>query len=343
MVALSIAEGALLFVGEVSGVVGRESPKISAENSKKSKNIKILMLLWRGETDAERGFLERLRELGYEVAETVVDGKCSLKVLKQELYTEFKPRDYDYIYTFSTLISLVAVEWAHGSTPSADPPIIFNAVSDPFRAGLANPRGVNDGHNLSGVATSVPVEKQLENAQTFLKMEHIFVFVYSREQNCLDSFEALEAAARAKKIPLSRIDVTSAEELTVQLERLAKERPLEGSALYVPSSSFFTEHKQTIFERARSAGVPTVVEQRDMVEAGALMGTTVSYESAGRLAAEIVNINHQFGVSVAAIPVQYPENSCQINGDTAKALGINVDGAEVEVEWVDGSQTASLE
>jgi putative ABC transport system substrate-binding protein len=352
MLVLSIAEGALLFAEKT----GRKpppmpsseskkmlkSPMLSVGNSKKSKTIKVLMLLWRGETDAERGFLEKLRELDYEVEKTVLDGKCNLKVFKQTLYTEFKSQDYDYIYTFGTLVSLVAVEWAHGGTPSATPPIVFNAVSDPFRVGLANLR-VNDGHNLSGVATSIPAEKQLENAQSFLKIEHLFVLVCSREQNCLGGFEAIEAVAKAKKIPLSRVDVTSVEELGVQLERLAKERSLKNRVLYVPSSSFFTEHKQTIFERAIAMGIPTIVEQRDMVEAGALMGTTVSYESAGQLAAEIINMNHCFRVPVAAIPVQYPESLCQINRNTAEALDISIDGTGVEVDWINASQTAPLE
>jgi ABC-type uncharacterized transport system substrate-binding protein len=344
MAILSIAEGALLFA-EKAGAESPQTPLSAAEkalkspvlsvgNSKKSKNktIKILMLLWRGETDAERGFLEKLRELGYAVKETVVDGKCNLKALKQTLYTELNPQDYDYIYTFGTLVSLVAVEWAHGGTPSAAPPIIFNAVSDPFRAGLANPSGVCDGHNLSGVATSVPAEKQLENAQTFLKMKRLFVLVCSREQNCLSTFEAIKAFAKKKEIPLSRIDVTSEEELRDQLERLDKERSLGESVLYVPSSSFFTEYKQIIFELALSLEIPTIVEQRDMVEAGGLMGVTIDYRSAGQRAAEIIDMNRKFGVSVAAIPVQYPESSCQINRDTAEALGISIDETKVKTE-----------
>jgi hypothetical protein len=52
----------------------------------------------------------------------------------------------------------------------------------------------------------------------------------------------------------------------------------------------------------------------------------------GQKAAEIAYINRISGVRMSAIPVLFPKSLFSINGDTAKALGIEIDGAAIKPE-----------
>jgi ABC-type uncharacterized transport system substrate-binding protein len=323
---LAVACGALLMPPEASA-----SPVLLVKNPKKDRGKAIRVLVLGGEEEVNREFLEGLREFEFSVSVDVVDGKGNSKNLEQRLRDEFSPMNYDYICPFSTPLSRITLEWLRKLNLPHSPPIIFVA-SDPFRAGLVRSQKGDNGGNLSGVAASVPVEKQLGNARAFLTIEHLLVFVCTREQHCLGTFEAIEVWAREKNVALSRIDVANGEELRAQLASLGREPLPNGSAFYVPSSPLFAEHRKAIVECARSLKAPIIAEERRMIEAGALLGTTVDGRSVGRKAAEIAYINRISGVRMSAIPVQFPENSLSINGDTAKALGIEIDGAAIKPE-----------
>lgn len=55
------------------------------------KQLKVAMILWRGETDAEKGFRDGLKELGYSVRYTTVDGKQNKAKLGQILREQLQP------------------------------------------------------------------------------------------------------------------------------------------------------------------------------------------------------------------------------------------------------------
>jgi putative ABC transport system substrate-binding protein len=250
-----------------------------------------------------------------------------LKQLKKILYTELNPKDYDYIYSFGTLTSLVAAEWA------SDRPLIFNAVSHPVETGLITHNEGNNGGNLSGVGTSAPMEVQLENIKRLLNTQHLRVLVNPMEQNCLQSFDALEVAAKSKGITLERIDIGDEDAVELQLTKLGENKA--NGALYVTSSSFFSENGRTIFDYGRSQKIAMVVEQMDMIPQGALMGTGPSYESSGKMAAKIVAMNYDYDIPLSAIPIQWPEFSCFINENTAKILNISFPDTALNVQWIE--------
>ncbi|MDR1434821.1 MAG: ABC transporter substrate-binding protein [Puniceicoccales bacterium] len=292
------------------------------------KKIKILLLLWRGKTAAEQGFLEELDALGYEAATTIINVEGNLKRLNQILHGEINFSDYDYVYTFGTLTSLVA----SGSFKNSIP-IIFNAVSHPFRVGLVASTENNNGGKLSGVCTSAPMEDQLKNIQTILPLKNLAVLVDPKEQNCLDGFDALEEAAKKQNITLLRFAINGEEEIQTALAKIGK-----VDAIYVTSSSFFEENAKLIFDHGRSAKIPMVAEQMNMISNGALMGTAASYTSSGKVAAKILDINCKFKVPISAIPVQFPEFFCSINKNTAKILDIQISDAQandLKINWIE--------
>ncbi|MBE9541817.1 MAG: hypothetical protein IMF01_05815, partial [Proteobacteria bacterium] len=71
------------------------------------KNLRIAMLLWRGETKAEQGFKDGLKELGYSVDYTIMNAGQDRKELRRVLSNEMAPKlnELDYVYTFGTTVS----------------------------------------------------------------------------------------------------------------------------------------------------------------------------------------------------------------------------------------------
>ena len=55
------------------------------------KNLRIAMLLWRGETKAERGFKGGLKDLGYSVEYTIMNAGQDRKELRRILNNEIEP------------------------------------------------------------------------------------------------------------------------------------------------------------------------------------------------------------------------------------------------------------
>ena len=111
------------------------------------KNLKISMVLWRGETDAEKGFRDGLKELGYSVQYTEMNAGQDRAELGRLLREDLKPRldSVDYVYVYGTTVTLAAKSIVQDKTP-----VIFNIVADPVGAGVARSME-SSGGNIAGV------------------------------------------------------------------------------------------------------------------------------------------------------------------------------------------------
>src|SRR4029450_989564 len=72
-----------------------------------AKDLKIAMILWRGETEAEKGFQQGLKEFGYSVQYTVMNAGQDRTELGRLLREEVNPKlnNFDYIYVFGTTVA----------------------------------------------------------------------------------------------------------------------------------------------------------------------------------------------------------------------------------------------
>ncbi len=96
------------------------------------KKLTIAMILWRGETPAENGFKDGLKELGYSTEYIIVDANQNMKTLGIQL-RELAPvfDRLDYVYTFGTTVSRRTQVIIKKKVPQ-----IFNVVTDPVGAGI---------------------------------------------------------------------------------------------------------------------------------------------------------------------------------------------------------------
>jgi hypothetical protein len=149
MTKLLLAACALLLLVTAVGV-GRTNPK----------ELKIALVLWRGETEAEQGFRDNLKELGYEAQYTVMNAGQDRSELGRLLREDLKPRlaGFDYVYVFGTTATVAAKSIVQDKVP-----IIFNVVADPVGAGIVKSMDASGG-NLAGVTNEIPLALQLQTA-----------------------------------------------------------------------------------------------------------------------------------------------------------------------------------
>src|SRR5262249_32888490 len=118
-----------------------------------AKDLKIAMVLWRGETEAEKGFQQGLKEFGYSVQYTVMNAGQDRTELGRLLREEVNPKlnNFDYLYVWGTTVASAAKSIVPDKVPQ-----IFNIVADPIGAGLVQ----------SAESSSIGINKE-RNSKTY--------------------------------------------------------------------------------------------------------------------------------------------------------------------------------
>ena len=107
---------------------------------------------------AREGFVDYLTQAGFKDGEKI---KLDLQNAQRDMSIartiakKFVTDDKDLIYTIATPASQTAAK------ETTTIPIIFNAVTDPVKAGLV--KGIeSSGNNMTGVSDFIPVKSQIE-------------------------------------------------------------------------------------------------------------------------------------------------------------------------------------
>jgi ABC-type uncharacterized transport system substrate-binding protein len=284
------------------------------------KNLKIAMILWRGETLAERGFKDGLRELGYSVQFTIMRSRQDRKKMGRVLRTQLKPtlHQYDYIYTFGTTVTKAAKYFIKNKVPQ-----IFNIIVAPVRAGIVKTME-SSGGNISGVTNRVPFYLQIEAALKVMKIKKLGLFFNPREKNSMLVRQSFQKLAKSYNFQL--IDLRSPPALKMletNLQKL-KDKSVVVDAVYLPNDSFLLSKAKLVGAQLRAAKVRSFGAVQSYVNAGALMGLVPDYYKLGKAAAKIVD-RHEKGEKLQNIPVHRTKAPrLVINKTTAKALNVKV-------------------
>ena len=117
-----------------------------------AKNLRVAMVLWRGETEAEKGFRDGLKQQGDAVDYVVMNANQDRNELGRLLREDLRPKleSFDYVYTYGTTVTLAAKTIVQDKVP-----VVFNIVADPVGAGLVKSVDASGG-NIAGVTNEVP-------------------------------------------------------------------------------------------------------------------------------------------------------------------------------------------
>lgn len=259
----------------------------SAVNTQKT--YRIGMLLYRGETDAERGFRQYLQQKGIKAEFIVRDAEEDPKRLLgfvEEMRT-LKP---DLIYTFGTTTTIAVVGKVGQQSPNpviTNVPVVFNIVADPVRSGITQSLAGSE-RNVTGVSHLVPINSQISALRAAMNCRQIAVIYNANEKNAVLSADALESAAKAHDLQVTRYPVGSGDSVTelkhlqASLDRIVADKP---DVVYVPSDSFLIKNADILAQRLNRARIPTMsATEAPIRKNGLAMGLVSPYFNAGAFA-----------------------------------------------------------
>lgn len=287
------------------------------------KSLKIAMILWRGETGAERGFKDGLKELGYSVRYTVMHARQDARELGRLLRKELVPRlqDFDYVYTYGTTVSKRAKVAIRDRVPQ-----LFNIVADPVGAGIV-PSLEDTGGNITGATHLVPTLVQIESALNFIRFKRLGILFNSREKN--SNLQREELRRISKRLGFEVVDLRSPPALDALQKNLQNlvDGAVAVDAVYLPSDSFLASKAKLIGSRLREAKVKSIGSTKVYVVHGVLTGVVPDYYMVGKMVAGIVD-RHQKGEKLEDIPVLRPYRKktpvVMINRTTSRILNLRI-------------------
>jgi ABC-type uncharacterized transport system substrate-binding protein len=232
-----------------------------------SKSVRIAMVLWRGETEAEKGFPDGLKEHGYTAAHVIMNAGQDraelgrlLRALKSKLET------FDYVYTYGTTVTLAATTMVGDKVP-----IVFNIVADPVGAGLVRSIGASGG-NIAGVTNDVPLTLQLQTALQVAPIRRPGILFNPREKNSMLVRDKLVKVARPHNIDIVDLRSPPAQDMLQSNLRKIREGAIAIDAVYLPPDSFVISNAKTIGAELRAAKVRSIASVEDFVEQGPSWG-----------------------------------------------------------------------
>jgi putative tryptophan/tyrosine transport system substrate-binding protein len=264
-------------------------------------------------------FVQRLQELGWIEGRNLTieyrwaEGSSDRAA---ELAAEFVRLNVDLIVTYANPMVLATKQ-----TTSVIP-IVFAAAADPLGtglvAGLARPGG-----NVTGLSVQHTdlAGKHLELLRDLTPgLRRLAIMANVGNSASMLEMREVQAAARAIGLEVAALEIRRAEDIAHAFEELKG----HAEALYVCIDTILFANRVRISTLALGARLPTMLSNREFVEAGGLMSYGPNFPDLFRRAGDYVDkILH--GAKPADIPVEQPTKfDLVVNLKTAKALGLDV-------------------
>jgi ABC-type uncharacterized transport system substrate-binding protein len=287
------------------------------------QTLRVGMLLWRGPTDAEKGFKDGLKEFGYTVEYTELNANQDRGELGRLLRETVKPRleTLDYLYVYGTTVTLAAKSVVQDRVP-----MIFDIVNDPVGAGIVE-NLERSGGNIAGVSNEVPLALQLKTALGLFPIKRLGLLFNPREKNSMLVRDKIMAVAPSLGIEV--VDLRSPPALDALKENLQKlrDRSIAVEAVYLPPDSFLISNAKEIGAALRESHVKSIASLEPFIDNGALLGVVPDYYQLGKAAAAMVR-RHQGGQRLQDMAVEIDKDpGLKINANTARLLKVTIPDA----------------
>jgi putative ABC transport system substrate-binding protein len=263
-------------------------------------------------------FAQRLRELGWSEGGTVII---------EYRYAEGRPERYAEIAAEFVRLKVDVIVTTVPAAPAAKQatsviPIVFILASDPVGSGLVASLA-RPGGNVTGLSTQATdlASKRVEILREVVPDLRL-VAILGNPDNREIVLEMHEVADAARRLALqtTSLEIRRVEDTVPALETLKG----RAQVLYVCTDALTSLNRVGINTWALAAGLPTMHDVRDLVEAGGLISYGPSWSDQFRRAAAIVDKILR-GTKPRDIPVEQADKfELVINLRTAKSLGVTI-------------------
>ncbi|MCK4744253.1 MAG: ABC transporter substrate-binding protein [Sulfuriflexus sp.] len=299
---------------------------VSAQSSGE-KQYTVVMLLWRGMTDAERGFIDYLKTENVNINYIVKNCEKD-KTRLSDFIDEVKAIKPDLVYTFGTTVTrrvIGALESRSADKNILDIPVVFNIVSDPVGAKLTASMESSKS-NFTGVSHSVPIDTQIKVMKKVKPLNKIAVIYNPLERNSMLTVAALkiEAAKQNFSVIEAPLEISSngKPKLDSIFNNIARVAQSEPDFLYLPPDSFLIANADSLITTANRYKMASFSSTEAPIrKSGALLGIVSTYYSVGKFAGYKAKQILLDKVEPASLPIETLKKfSLLVNISTAKKI-----------------------
>lgn len=275
------------------------------------KKANVLMITWRGETEAERGFKKGMEEAGYNVDYANFDANRNKEDLANFVKNLDRLQEIDLIYTFGTTVTKTVM------AEIKDLPIVFAIVSNPVKAGVVASME-SSGNNVTGASHLVPFESQFKALSRVKKISKLGIIYNPEEANSIIARDEMKRLGQENNTyTLVEAPVSDEADIESSIQSLIG----KVDYIYLPSDSFIISNGAKVMEIINGYRIPTFSAAEGLVKNGALVGLVSRYSKVGELAAQKA-IKVLEGDDPMDVPVStLVKFSFLVNARTMRAIG----------------------
>jgi putative tryptophan/tyrosine transport system substrate-binding protein len=270
---------AMLLLQIVLGSVGCE------RSDSKVPKCKILIAQYSdhsGLMDARNGFLQRLKELGYEDKKNVdidIANAHGSDESAQSIVNNI-PNDSTYRLVLSLGTTISQMLKAHRTV--GGPPVVYGVITDPLSAGLVTDLR-NPGGNATASSDRWPYFEQMELiAKWFPNLKRIGIPYNPGEAN--SRFAVKQTVMAADSLHL--VTMTKALNRLTDITPVVNSMKGEVDLIYIPACNTAMEAAPGIIATASGLGIPVYAGDLSTFRAGAFLALGVTYRDLGRQTAD---------------------------------------------------------
>ncbi|MGH1351772.1 MAG: ABC transporter substrate binding protein [Methyloligellaceae bacterium] len=244
---------------------------------------RVLVVTWRGITDAEKGFVTKLKKLNPDVTFKYIDaGRSKTRLFYTLNETNFK--EYDLVYSFGTTCTKLV-----SSVINKKVPHIFNIVGAPKQSKIVETME-RPGNNITGAQAVIDIETQFNVLSKIKRFKSVAVWYDPREvQSKLILDKILNFGAKRGKtiVPLRIIPDASPKFYENQVRRAIQKSNKQDLLYITPTSSFFSISNKYFSSLDPSLLVVSSISK--YVGKGVTLSLAANFHERGEAAAELAN------------------------------------------------------
>ncbi|MGH1350571.1 MAG: ABC transporter substrate-binding protein [Methyloligellaceae bacterium] len=241
----------------------------------------VLIVTWRGKTDGETGFENRLKKLRPDVKFKYIDAGRKKEVLGKAIRS-FDFSKVDLVYTFGTTATRLVKGYVKEKKP-----LVFNMVSTPVGSKVAGSIE-KPGNNLTGAKLLVNIDTQLEVLSKIKQLKAIGIWIDPREKNTPALLDRFKSLTKEKGITLKVFRVIPDAPNFSELVSNASEEAKKLDAVYIAAHSSYVAKAKDLLGKL-DPSVIVLGALNKYIGKGATIAVAADYKERGEAVAELAH------------------------------------------------------
>ncbi|MCW8332976.1 ABC transporter substrate binding protein [Vibrio paucivorans] len=290
-----------------------------------SEEKHVVMLLWRGITEAEKGYMSYLSERN-SVKFTVLNANRDKATLAAHI-SSLEEHQADVIYTFGTTITRTLLGTVDNPSPfslTSSTPVVFSIVTDPVGSRITD--SLNSDHrNFTGVSHIVPHNVQLKAISQLPNVDILGIIYNPLENNAVITANNIAALGRKFNIQVNLypLDIVDEKPSAGSVDIISSKMAEDGvDVAYLPPDSYIIAQGGVIVDSIHNQGIPTFSATESPIRNyDALFGIVSRYYNVGQFAAYKTEQILNESMNISDIPIEaLSQYSYIVNINAAKQL-----------------------